>query len=607
MTRRARALTLTLTLVLLAAGFAGCIDAEDLRTSQATPETPLDDTTDFSDTAVYEGDYATYKDLDFSHVLEDGPLDFLPQELVELESTVDGAEVQIGIVRPDVPEGEKVPVVVHASPYFNDLSIIDYRERTGRLTENLVPHGYAVALVAVRGTADSGGCSDLMGPKERADLDQAITHLGEAEWSNGNVGMIGVSYDGSTPWEVAAEGNPHLKTIVPISGVNDIYHLMFKNGTTESRGPLILNALYYAYGFVFNQPLDGRSVPHTAEGIMCPEAYEGFTASMYSAYHGERDPTGFWEERNSRPGVEANYEGSIFHIQGLQDWNVDPGHQYPWVNELEDQGITVKHLLGQWYHAWPDGWYLGDEMRRYDFMEQIKRWFDHELKENASVDVGAKVQVQDSQMRWRTADAWPPEGEQVTLHPTTDLTLDEDPDDNTAQWMVSADVQRTNGLFTPSVAGDAPCGGCVTFSTDTVSEELRFAGLPTFHATVTPTAPGGSIAAFLYAEDGDGERTRLGWGQIDLRFRGGGEQAQEVVPGETYVAKLQFEPLDAVVPADSKLVLVVSQGSYGDHDAEPLGPMWLHVGDGQSPLTLNVVDPSPEQFFVPPGQQLPSS
>ena len=45
------------------------------------------------------------------------------------------------------------------------------------------------------------------------------TWLGTQPWSNGKVGMIGKSYDGSTPWQAATFGNPHLATIVPMSGL----------------------------------------------------------------------------------------------------------------------------------------------------------------------------------------------------------------------------------------------------------------------------------------------------------------------------------------------------------------------------------------------------
>jgi hypothetical protein len=156
------------------------------------------------------------------------------------------------------------------------MSDADLTELRPRLNEGFVPHGHAVALVAVRGTADSDGCVDLMGPDERADLDRAVTYLGERDWSNGYVGMLGLSYDGSTPWEVAAQGNDHLKTIVSVSGLSDIFHLEFRNGTTEQRMTTDnVVAGYQTYSFLSNNPSNGRSAEHTLQGALCPKAAEG--------------------------------------------------------------------------------------------------------------------------------------------------------------------------------------------------------------------------------------------------------------------------------------------------------------------------------------------
>ena len=42
-----------------------------------------------------------------------------------------------------------------------------------------------------------------MGTDEQRGIDAAVTWLGTQTWSNGNVGIIGKSYDGSTPWQAA--------------------------------------------------------------------------------------------------------------------------------------------------------------------------------------------------------------------------------------------------------------------------------------------------------------------------------------------------------------------------------------------------------------------
>jgi hypothetical protein len=153
--------------------------------------------------------------------------------------------------------------------------------------------------LAVRGTGTAGGCMDLLGPSEVHDLDQAVTWLAEQPWSNGNVALIGTSYDGSTPWEMAATGNPAVKTIVPISGLPDVYDLMFHNGSAEVRGTVMHDGVYWNYGFdddfgklpqlpPTEPPLPLPPLPNTALGsangredyqnlqnLLCPEVYEG--------------------------------------------------------------------------------------------------------------------------------------------------------------------------------------------------------------------------------------------------------------------------------------------------------------------------------------------
>jgi putative CocE/NonD family hydrolase len=41
-------------------------------------------------------------------------------------------------------------------------------------------------------------------------------------WSNGNVGMIGISYFAGTQMEAAVERPPHLKAIMPLAGTFDL-------------------------------------------------------------------------------------------------------------------------------------------------------------------------------------------------------------------------------------------------------------------------------------------------------------------------------------------------------------------------------------------------
>lgn len=527
-----------------------------------------------------------------------GPYDVGVIEVVDLPSEYDGASIHMAVIRPDVPRGMKVPVIVFASPYFvHNFHEIDPTSCEPRLTENYVSHGYAIGLVAVRGSADSGGCSDLFGPAEHSDVDQAVTWFGEQPWSNGRVGMVGVSYDGSTPWEVASMGNPYLKTIVPISGVSDLWHLMYRNGAPEFRAPLILNALYYI-GFAD----EGRTPEHRVSGILCPEAFEGFAASLHSFATGQRDPFRYWAERNSRPGVEQRYRGSIFLVHGLQDWNVDPAHAFPWVTELDERGIYVKYLLGQWPHAYPDS--NIPETARWDWAEILLHWWDYWLKGDEKADIGPGAQVQDSSGRWRNESSWPPEDatpKRFYLMPGGGLSAKASEAEETQ--IVALDPERLAGSPNASCPLPTECAGRPTFALANVGKDLRFAGLPRLDLTVTPTGPGGFISAWLYSLDEDGRSERVGWGMVDLRFAQGGETARTVVPMQELRVRVPIEPLDVVIPEGSSLVLVLSQGAYGGPDHLPTSPPYpiqVTVGGDNSVLTLDVFSRTRDAFFRPP-------
>ena len=147
--------------------------------------------------------------------------------------------------RPNVPDGVKVPVIAEFGPYFGETSAQTPDVSTPGswlgmgIIQNLLPHGFAFAQVSVTGTGMSNHCMDLMGFAEQEGINAAVEWLGTQEWSSGNVGMIGKSYDGSTPWQAAMYGDEYLKTIVPISGLIGVRELMWKNGSSEARAPFL--------------------------------------------------------------------------------------------------------------------------------------------------------------------------------------------------------------------------------------------------------------------------------------------------------------------------------------------------------------------------------
>ncbi len=93
-----------------------------------------------------------------------------------------------------------------------------------------VPNGYAVVYVDSRGFASSEGDPSTLSKRDREDFYDAIEWAGTREWSNGNVGLNGVSYLAISQW-VAASGNPpHLKAIIPWEGQSDPFREVLYHG-----------------------------------------------------------------------------------------------------------------------------------------------------------------------------------------------------------------------------------------------------------------------------------------------------------------------------------------------------------------------------------------
>lgn len=87
-----------------------------------------------------------------------------------------------------------------------------------------VPNGYVVMIVDQRGCFKSEG-----NPPTPAQMGDDLFHLiewaGTQKWSNGNVGMVGVSALAMNQYEVASRQPPppHLKAIIPWEGFSDRY------------------------------------------------------------------------------------------------------------------------------------------------------------------------------------------------------------------------------------------------------------------------------------------------------------------------------------------------------------------------------------------------
>lgn len=93
-----------------------------------------------------------------------------------------------------------------------------------------VPHGYALVIADIPGTWYARGPASYVSPEEAEDFADLIEWAGTQPWSNGRVGLSGVSYLTVAQWRVAGLQPPHLAAINPWEGWSDTYREVARHG-----------------------------------------------------------------------------------------------------------------------------------------------------------------------------------------------------------------------------------------------------------------------------------------------------------------------------------------------------------------------------------------
>jgi len=102
------------------------------------------------------------------------------------------------------------PTILIRMPYGKDEAYC-YMPAHGRFWAR---RGYACVVQDVRGRFRSGGAFEPY-TNEAADGWDTLEWVAAQPWCNGDIGMTGESYYGSTQWAVAALGHPNLRCLAP--------------------------------------------------------------------------------------------------------------------------------------------------------------------------------------------------------------------------------------------------------------------------------------------------------------------------------------------------------------------------------------------------------
>ena len=499
------------------------------------------------------------------------------------------------VVRPVVPEGVKVPVILTYSPYGTLSKPHNDVEHTLSYEDYYVPRGYARAWFDLVGTRESSGCYDYGGIRERETGADIVDFLGTRSWSNGKVGMIGASYDGTTAISAAVEAPEHLTTIVPQVAIDRWYDYPYDGGVRRVSGYATPLAFDYAFGMT---PATDKDNPQHAVATAADRAVPcDRLEHQVRGYQWDPIYDSFFDERDYRARA-GNVKASVLVEGGWLDSNVQPIGGLRFFQALPDDH-PKKMVMGQWghgtpnstipdwnsvRHAWFDYWLLG-----YDGIDDADDLPDTGVMDLPRIDSGLPGGV-----RFQF-DSWPPAGTQHVGLPLLGRAAATTREFGLAS--TDATYDTTDASISSSNIISGSCGdSCVRFLSAPLDEDVRLSGTPFLDLTAITNAKSPysthvstQFGVYLFAVSESGQRTPLSNGWMNSRNRNGERTSEDVAPGDPYRGTVELADLDRVIPAGSRLGIGIASNAQLEVFPEDDGPV----------LNTIVVDPGTTSLRLP--------
>lgn len=436
--------------------------------------------------------------------------------------------------------------------------------------EKWVPHGYVCIRVDSRGAGRSAGVLDPLSPRETEDYYCCIEWAAAQPWSNGRVGLSGISYYAMNQWQVAALRPPHLAAILPFEGAADFYRDAVRQGGILSTFwikwyPIQVESVQHGAGergyksrvtgeYVAGPPTldDGTLAANRVdlaaahiENVLCNDYYAARSAALQNI---------------DVPILScANWGGLGLHLRGNVEGYRAASSRQKWLEF---------HGLEHWTHYYTD----------YGLALQ-KEFFDHFLKgEDNGWDkrppIFLNVRKVDS-FEQRAEHEWPlARTEWARYH------LD------AAACALSLEPAQAGAVADFSAQTET-----LTFRTPAFSQVSEFTGPVAARLVVSSTASDADLflTLRLFSPDGDevlfagaiDPKTPVSQGWLRVSHRKldpeksrpfqpwhTHDELLPMVPGERYTVDIEIWPTSIVVPAGYHLALTIGGADF-EHGQEP--------------------------------------
>jgi hypothetical protein len=505
----------------------------------------------------------------------------------------DGLDVRADVYRP-VQEG-LYPVILTYGPYAKGLPFQDgYPSAWTRMVElhpdvaegstnkyqnwevvdpeKWVPDGYVCVRVDSRGAGRSPGFIDHFSPDETQDFYECIEWAGVQPWSNGKVGLNGISYYGMNQWQVASLNPPHLAAMCVWEGASDWYRDASHHGGIVSTFwanwyDMQVTTVQYGVGD------RGPKNPNTGENVCGPETLSDeelaqnrstfgddiLAHPLDDSYHRER--SGFFDKITVPLFSAGNWGGQGLHLRGNVEGFVRSASPQKW---LEMHGIE------HWTHFYTDyGVALQKKFFGYFLKGEDNGW-------DSQPPVLLNIRHLDGTFTLRAEEEWPLKGTQWTrlyLNPGTLELGDEAPSSE------------------QSVSYEA-LGDGITFFTEPLTQDVEITGPSALKLFVSSSTEDVDIFAVVRVFDPEGNEvvfqgaidpyTPIGQGWLrgshrkldptlstEYRPYHTHDESQPLTPGNIYELDVEILPTCLVIPKGSRIALTMRGKDYEYPQAKP--------------------------------------
>ena len=470
----------------------------------------------------------------------------------------DGVQLAATLYMPgDLRPGERVPALLEYLPYRKDDDhlVEDYARHP-----YFARHGYVGARVDIRGFGNSGGAPTTReySAQEQEDGEQVIAWLARQPWSNGKVGMLGISWGGFNSIQMAMRRPPALKAILAIAATEALF--------TEDVH--YMDGIMHVDEFEVAMDLDqGRSgAPDFPTDEETLKRRMDSTPWSLDYFRHQRDGD-FWHAPIRRL---EDIRIPCFLIGGFQD-----GYRNSIVRMLERVPAPVHAWVGPWNHDFPNSSIYGP---RVEWRDQAVRWFDHWLKGiDNGVERDARLVVyqqhshppgaepQDVPGEWR-AESWPPErlkplslflapNHQLTASPAS-AALDR------LAYVPSAGAEA--GFWWGELLGDQRPADAYSLTYDSAPLEKEVPMLGRAHVRLVASADAPLADWFVRLEDvaEDGRVTAITGAGLNGAQRKSMEHPEPLVPGSEYPLEFDLYFSSWVWPAGHRIRVAVSNAQW---------------------------------------------